>query len=78
MITAFAGVFPGLVGGSVIIERIFGIPGMGRELLDAISTHDYPVITGMFTVSALLTLVGILVSDMLYAVADPRISFSKK
>jgi peptide/nickel transport system permease protein len=78
LITTFAGVFPALVGGSVIIERIFGIPGMGREILTAIMQHDYPVIIGVFTLTALLTLFGILVSDVLYAIADPRISYQRK
>jgi peptide/nickel transport system permease protein len=78
IITLFASVFPALVGGSVIIETIFSIPGMGYESYKAIMTRDYPVIVAVFTLSGSLTLVGILVADVLYAVVDPRISFTKK
>jgi peptide/nickel transport system permease protein len=78
IITLFASIFPMMVGGSVILEQIFSIPGMGLMSFEAIMARDYPVIIAVFTLAAILTLVGILVSDILYAVVDPRISYSKK
>lgn len=74
-ITVFANVFPFAIGGSVILETIFTIPGMGLETFMAIQNQNYPVIVAVFTITGMLTLVGYLVSDILYAVADPRISF---
>ncbi len=73
IITLFAGLLPGLIGGSVIIETIFSIPGMGRLGFEAVLTRDYPLIMGVFTISTFLTLIGLVLSDVLYAVVDPRI-----
>jgi len=77
IITVFANVFPFVIGGSVILESIFGIPGMGNEIFTAIHQQDYPMIIAVFTLTGLLTMVGFLVSDILYTVVDPRISYSK-
>ncbi|HOK10382.1 MAG TPA: ABC transporter permease [Candidatus Hydrogenedens sp.] len=73
IITLLAGLLPGLIGGSVIIETIFSIPGMGRLGFEAVLSRDYPLIMGVFTISTLLTLIGLVLSDVLYAVVDPRI-----
>jgi peptide/nickel transport system permease protein len=78
VITIFAHVFPAAIAGSVIIETIFSIPGMGLEIYDSIRNYDYPMIVAVFSIFGLLTLVGYLVSDILYAVADPRITYSAK
>ena len=75
LITIFAGLLPGLVAGSVIIEYIFSIPGMGSLFLQALNSRDYPLIMALFTIGAVLTLVGIMISDLLYAAVDPRITF---
>jgi peptide/nickel transport system permease protein len=64
---------PGLVGGSVIFETIFGIPGMGQLSYQAIMTRDYPVVMGILTISALLTMMGNMAADICYAFVDPRI-----
>jgi peptide/nickel transport system permease protein len=64
-----------MIGGSVIVESIFSIPGMGKLGFEAVLSRDYPVIMAIATISALLTLVGILLSDILYVLVDPRISF---
>jgi len=64
---------PGLIGGSIIFEQIFGIPGMGQLSYQAIMTRDYPVVMGLLFISSLLTLFGNLIADMSYAAADPRI-----
>jgi len=73
IVTLLAFLLPAMFGGSVIIESIFSIPGMGQLGFEAVLSRDYPVIMAITTISALLTLVGLLLSDVLYAVLDPRI-----
>ena len=75
IVTILAGLLPSLIGGSVIIETIFNIPGMGRLGYNAVLNRNYPVIMAVATISAVLTLVGILVSDIMYAAVDPRIKY---
>jgi len=75
VITVFASIFPMAIGGSIIIEVIFSIPGMGVEVYNSILNYDYPMIITVFTLSGFLTMVGYLVADLLYAVVDPRISY---
>lgn len=75
IVTILAGVLPALIGGSVIIETIFSIPGLGQLGYQAVLARDYPVVMALFAVTSLLTLVGILIADLLLAVIDPRISF---
>ena len=77
IVTLLAGMLPGLIGGSVIIETIFGIPGMGYLGYNAVLQRDYTVLMANFTLSAVLTLIGILMSDIMYVIVDPRISFDK-
>lgn len=74
-ITMFGLLIPGLIGGSVIFEQIFSWPGMGRLGYEAIMGRDFPVILTLLFFSAILVLVGNLVSDILYRLADPRIKF---
>ncbi|MEK6561351.1 MAG: ABC transporter permease [Nitrospirota bacterium] len=64
---------PGLIGGSVIFETIFAIPGMGQLFYMSVMMRDYPLIMGILTIGAILTLAGNLLADVGYAVADPRI-----
>ncbi len=78
IITLLAGIIPALVGGSVVIEQTFSIPGLGSLSYGALVARDYPMIMAVFTIGAVLTLVGILVSDVLYSIVDPRIAFSRK
>jgi peptide/nickel transport system permease protein len=75
IITVFANIFPLAVGGSIIIETIFTIPGLGFEIYNSILNSDYPMIIAVFTIIGFLTMVGYLISDILYAVVDPRISY---
>ncbi len=77
MITIFAGLFPAAISGSFIIENIYSIPGMGQLAYLALVGRDYPIVFAVMMFSAFLTLVGTLVSDILYALVDPRISFDK-
>jgi peptide/nickel transport system permease protein len=77
LITVIGQVFPITVGGSVIIETIFTLPGIGWEAYRAILNYDYPVIVAIFTLGGLLTVVGYIVADLLYAWADPRIRYDR-
>ncbi len=63
----------GLIGGSVIFENIFGIPGMGQLFYMSVMTRDYPTVMGILTIGAFMTLLGNLLADMGYMLADPRI-----
>lgn len=73
IVVLFAYIFPALFGGSVIIEQIFSIQGLGKLSFDAILSRDYPVIMAMASISAFLTLIGILISDLFIMIIDPRI-----
>ena len=64
---------PGLIGGSVIFETIFAIPGMGQLLYGAVMARDYPLVMGELVIAAVLTLVGNMLADVGYALVDPRI-----
>ena len=61
-----------------VIEQVFEIPGMGRLSLEAIVGRDYPVFMGILSLTALLGLVGNILSDFLYVLIDPRIDFQEK
>ena len=78
IITVFSNVFPLAIGGSVVLEYLFGIPGMGPEILTAVHAGDFSMIVAVFTLGGFMTLVGYLVADILYAIADPRISYRNK
>jgi peptide/nickel transport system permease protein len=73
MITVAGLQLPTLLGGALVTETVFTWPGMGRLFLDSISYRDYPVVMGILMFSAALVLIGNLLADILYAVADPRI-----
>ncbi|MEA3286622.1 MAG: ABC transporter permease [Candidatus Marinimicrobia bacterium] len=78
IITMLANLLPLAISGSIIIESIFSIPGMGQLSFNAVLFRDYPIIMAVTTISAMLTLFGILLSDLLYALVDPRITFEEK
>jgi peptide/nickel transport system permease protein len=65
---------PTLLGGALVTETVFTWPGMGRLFLDSIGYRDYPMVMGLLLFSAILVLIGNLLADILYVVADPRIS----
>jgi peptide/nickel transport system permease protein len=77
-VTILASILPGLIGGSVIIETIFSIPGLGQLGFESVLARDYPTVLALFTASAVLTLIGILISDLLLAAVDPRIVFGRR
>ena len=66
---------PALIGGSVIFESIFAIPGMGQLFYQSVMSRDYPVIMGILVIGAVLTLLGNLIADISYSLADPRIKY---
>jgi peptide/nickel transport system permease protein len=75
VVTILALALPGLIGGSVIIESIFAIPGMGQLMVQSVFSRDYPVVMGNLVIVASLTLVANLVADITYGLVDPRIRF---
>jgi peptide/nickel transport system permease protein len=75
ILTLLGTTLPVLIGGSIIIEFIFNIEGMGKLMLTAINYRDFNIIMGVLLISSILTLLGILLSDISYALVDPRISF---
>jgi peptide/nickel transport system permease protein len=78
IITLMADILPALIGGSIVVETLFSIPGMGMLSYEAVFSRDYPLLMGIFTLSALLTLAGILISDFLYTLVDPRIAYEQR
>jgi peptide/nickel transport system permease protein len=78
IITMFASFLPAMISGSVIIEYIFTIPGMGRVSYESVVARNFPVLFTILMFSAVLTMLGNLVADLLYGLVDPRISFTKK
>jgi peptide/nickel transport system permease protein len=77
MITLLGFQLPNLFGGALIIEQLFAWPGMGRLAIGSIFVRDYQVIMGVTMVTAVMVVIGNLIADILYAVADPRIQYSK-
>jgi peptide/nickel transport system permease protein len=73
LITLLGLLLPGLLSGSVIVERIFAWPGLGRLYFDSILSRDYPVVLGLSLIGAVATLAATLAADLAYAFADPRV-----
>ncbi len=75
IITIVGAMIPSVLGGGVIIETLFSIPGLGLLAFESLLQRDYPTIMANFTISAFLSLLGIFLSDILYVLVDPRIDF---
>ena len=75
ILTLLATLLPALFGGSVVVEVVFGIPGMGSYMFESITLRDYNAVMAVLLISCALTLVGMLISDLSYALVDPRITF---
>jgi peptide/nickel transport system permease protein len=75
MITILGSLLPVMISGSVIIESIFSVPGMGLLFYESILGRDYSLVMGLFAFTAILTMLGLILSDVLYALVDPRITF---
>ncbi|MFA5361967.1 MAG: ABC transporter permease [Candidatus Omnitrophota bacterium] len=77
IVTILGFAIPGLLGGSVIFESIFALPGIGRLFYEAVMMRDYPLIMAEVVLGALLTMIGNLIADISYALVDPRIKCGK-
>ncbi len=75
LITVSASLLPGLLAGSIIVESIFSIEGMGKLAVEAVKGRDRELVLSITLISGLLTLVGYLIADLCYAIADPRVSY---
>jgi peptide/nickel transport system permease protein len=73
LITLFGLTFPYLLTGAVLVETVFAWPGMGRLAVTAILQRDYPIVTAAALVASVMVVIGNLLADALYGVADPRI-----
>ncbi len=78
LITIFGAVVPAAFSGSIIVEQIFNIEGMGWLLLGSIRSQDWPVVYAILMIAAILTMVGLLIADILYVIADPRVRLEKE
>jgi len=77
VITIMATLLPAMFAGSVIVESIFSVPGMGLLAFEAVTTRDYNVVMAVATIAGTLNLLGLLLADVAYAIADPRITFGR-
>ncbi|MFT5285601.1 MAG: peptide/nickel transport system permease protein [Planctomycetota bacterium] len=73
LVTVFASVLPALVGGSIVVETIFDIPGMGFYVYESLLRREYDAIMGSVLLGAITTVLGLLCSDVLHAWVDPRV-----
>jgi peptide/nickel transport system permease protein len=75
VVTSTVAAIPLLITGSLLLESFFGIPGLGTYLQDSIVRQDFAVVRAMVYLGTLLTIAGLLLTDILYAVLDPRLRF---
>ncbi|MEL7530081.1 MAG: ABC transporter permease [Bacteroidota bacterium] len=78
LVSLISGLFPAMIGGALILETVFQIPGLGKTLFEAILSNDAPLILAMFSLLGLLTMIGYWVTDVLYQWLDPRIKLNQK
>jgi ABC-type dipeptide/oligopeptide/nickel transport system permease component len=78
MITSFLPMFPGMMTGSIFIEQVFGLPGLGKYFVQASSNRDYPLVLGITLFWAVLIALTYFVTDILYGVIDPRVRLTEK
>lgn len=77
LITSFGSLLPDMVAGSILVENIFNIPGMGHLMVDAMGSQDWPVVFGIILLGTLLSIVGLVLVDLVYAWLDPRVRFDR-
>jgi peptide/nickel transport system permease protein len=77
LVTMLGGLLPALLAGSVLIEKIFNLPGMGLLLYNSTLARDWPVVMALVLVNGLLTIVGLLLADIGYLLLDPRVRLAK-
>ena len=73
LVTSLAGLLPSLFSGAIITEQVFGLPGIGNVAFEAMLVADIPLIMGYNMFLALLSVIGVLLADLMYAVVDPRV-----
>jgi ABC-type dipeptide/oligopeptide/nickel transport system permease component len=78
MVTSFLPMFPGMMTGSIFIEQVFGLPGLGKYFWQASSNRDYPLVLGITMFWAVLIAVTYFITDILYGVIDPRVRIAEK
>ncbi|MEM9528770.1 MAG: ABC transporter permease [Bacteroidota bacterium] len=78
IITLLGSLLPALLAGSVLIERIFNLPGIGQLLFNSASTRDWPVVITLILLNGLLTAIGLLLADLAYSLADPRVRLERR
>ena len=76
LVTGLAGLLPGLFSGAIITEQVFSLPGIGNKALQAMQSGDIPFIMGYNMFLALLSVIGVLLADLMYAVVDPRVKLA--
>ncbi len=77
LVTMLGGLLPALLAGSVLIEKIFNLPGMGQLLYNAASARDWPVVTAVVLLNGVLTITGLFLADLGYVLIDPRVKLTK-
>ena len=77
VLTTILSHIPHIIGGSVVVEQVFGWPGMGSLLFSGISSRDYAVVMGVTVIIALTVLLTNLLLDLIYGIADPRVRYGK-
>ena len=77
LVTLMAGILPSLFGGAMITETVFSVPGIGKLAYDALIVADVPFIMGYNVFIAVLTVIGTLLSDLMYAIVDPRVKLGR-
>lgn len=78
LITMFGSLLPRAIAGAIIIEQIFNIPGVGLLTINSITSKDWPIVYALLLLTSILTIVGILLADLLYAWADPRVQLHQQ
>lgn len=78
LITMFGSLLPRAIAGAIIIEQIFNIPGVGLLTINSIYAKDWPIVYALLLLTAILTITGILIADLLYAWADPRVQLNRQ
>jgi ABC-type dipeptide/oligopeptide/nickel transport system permease component len=78
MVTSFLPMFPGMMTGSIFIEQVFGLPGLGHYFWQASSNRDYPLVLGITMFWAILIAITYLITDILYGIIDPRVRLTER
>jgi ABC-type dipeptide/oligopeptide/nickel transport system permease component len=78
MITSFLPLFPGMMTGSIFIEVVFGLPGLGRYFVQSSSNRDYPLVLGITIFWAVLIMLTYFITDVLYGIIDPRVRITER